>query len=254
MLVFAYFGLVSHIDWAHHTGSKRIEERDKARVAGTTGLALALNGLPLKAIEYMNRNDLIKIGSYLRKDGVWKVIHAPGGDIPEEFMYDFLVKSTETEPYLWPVREHDVFAPKWGREGEKQNPEELCKLATDCLTHNPVNLAYKAAGNHSAMASPWMLSPHILDWSCEMNIDGNTWKQAAKNKNGSLILSKMALYKISEDNSRLRELLRRVMEEFHQDDPYNTPFDEWLEHIEKVIGCELAKELRDSRLAAELEG
>ncbi len=140
--VFAYFGLVSHIDWIYFEAPNRIRERGKAKFAGIVAAGEALGGLNSNAIDLIARRDVLEIGAQLRQDSVWRVIHAPGGDVPEEFMYEFLVKSLETEPYLWPVREHDVF--------EWPESEKLCTLATDCLIHQPVNLARKAAGTHSA--------------------------------------------------------------------------------------------------------
>ncbi len=140
--IFAYLGLVTHVNWVYHEATNRIRERGKAKFAGIEVAGAALRGLNSTAIDLIARHDTLKIGAYLSRDSVLRVIHAPGGDIPEEFMYEFLVKSLETEPYLWPVREHDVF--DWPKS------EEMCERITDCLIYEPVNLARKAAGNHAA--------------------------------------------------------------------------------------------------------
>jgi len=136
------FGLVSYTNWIYHEATNRIRERGKAKFAGIEAAGTALKGLNSTAIDLIARHDALKIGAYLSKDSVLRVIHAPGGDIPEDYMYEFLVKSLETEPYLWPVRDHDVF--DWPKS------EKMCERITDCLIYEPVKLARKAAGSHSA--------------------------------------------------------------------------------------------------------
>jgi hypothetical protein len=122
--------------------SVRLGEFNKAKAAGAMTIAFAIQGLTSKQTDIVARHDVIALYGIMGEEGLVWNIRAPGGDLPYEFMKDFLRKSKETEPYLWPVRKHDVF--DWS------NSEELCKIATDLLVYNSRDWAVKAAGPYSA--------------------------------------------------------------------------------------------------------
>lgn len=141
-IVFGAAGALTGWNWIAYNASYRIRELSRARVAGSYLLSTGLHGLTIKQTDLVARHDVIEIAGILGPDGVVWNIKAPGGDIPWDFMADFLRKSRETEPYLWPVRKHDEMG--W------QDSEHLCTLSTDLLIHSPEGWAEKAAGPYSA--------------------------------------------------------------------------------------------------------
>lgn len=143
MLIAAIFGIAgaaTAVNWAAHNFGVRIREINKARVEGVYSYALALHGLTTRQTELVARHDVIEILGIVGTDDVLWNIRAPGGDIPLEFMVDFLVKSQETAPYLWSIRKHD--------EMEWQNSEELCTTATDLIKSK--GWAERASGPYAA--------------------------------------------------------------------------------------------------------
>jgi hypothetical protein len=140
--IFLFFGIASTINLVAFVSAARIRELNRARVAGVHDLAIALKGLTPKQTDMVARHDVIEIAGILGNDSLEWTIHAPGGDIPWEFMVDFLRKSQETEPYLWPIRKHD--------ELDWQDSENQCTIATNLLIHSREGWAEKAAGPYSA--------------------------------------------------------------------------------------------------------
>ena len=94
----------------------------------------------MQQTELVSRHDIVAISGLIGSEGVEWTIRAPGGDIPWDFMSDFLDKSKETNPYLWPVRKHD--------EMDWQNSEHLCSLATDLIKAQ--GWAEKSSGPYAA--------------------------------------------------------------------------------------------------------
>lgn len=142
VLIFIFFGIMSAANLISFVSAIRIREMGRARIAAPEALALALKGLTPAQTDMVARHDVIEIAGILNNDGIIWNIKAPGGDIPWEFMGDFLRKSQETEPYLWPIRQHD--------ELDWQDSEHLCTISTNLLIHSPEGWAEKAAGPYSA--------------------------------------------------------------------------------------------------------
>jgi hypothetical protein len=139
-VIFGVAGAATALNWLSHMTSIRIKEINKARVEGSRALAFAIQGLTMQQTELVARHDIVAISGLIGNEGIEWTIRAPGGDIPWGFMSDFLDKSKETNPYLWPVRKHDEL--NW------QNSEHLCSLATDLIKSQ--GWAERASGPYAA--------------------------------------------------------------------------------------------------------
>ena len=124
-VIFGAAGALTGWNWIAHNASYRISALSKARVQGSYVLAVALQGLTIKQTDLVARHDVVGISGIVGDKEVEWTIRAPGGDIPWGFMADFLEKSIETDPYLWPVRKHDELG--W------PDSENLCTITTDLI-------------------------------------------------------------------------------------------------------------------------
>lgn len=140
-VVFLSSGFLNMINWQRHENARRVKAMSLAKTAGQTAMGHAFKGLPYKAIDMIARHDATEIRAILGNNDefVW-VISAPGGDIPWLFMAEFLERSLETFPYLFPVRNHHEF--DW------PNSEELCTIATNFIKWK--GWAKPAVGNRAA--------------------------------------------------------------------------------------------------------
>jgi len=139
-VIFGSAGVVMLVNWMVHEYSLRLRDVNKAKTEGTTTIAYALKGLTMQQTDIVARHDMVTIAGLVGSDGVQWVIKAPGGDIPWRFMVDFLVKTQETNPYLFPIRRHDEF--DW------PNSEQLCTLATNLI--KSCGWAERASGPYAA--------------------------------------------------------------------------------------------------------
>ena len=138
--IFGVAGAVTALNLLAHMASIRIKEINRARVEGSRALAFAIQGLTMQQTELVARHDIVAISGLIGSEGVEWTIRAPGGDIPWDFMSDFLNKSQETKPYLFPIRRHD--------ELDWRNSEQLCSLATDLIKAQ--GWAERASGPYAA--------------------------------------------------------------------------------------------------------
>ena len=139
-MIFGLSGVVTASNWVMYMAGLRIREINKARIEGAYSLAMALHGLTMRQTELVARHDVIEIGGILGQEDIAWTIRAPGGDLPWEFMEEFLIKSKETQPYLWPIRKHD--------EMDWQNSEQLCTIATNLIRSR--GWAERASGPYAA--------------------------------------------------------------------------------------------------------
>ncbi len=126
-IIFGAAGVVTAWNWITYNAAYRIGELSKARVAGPYLLSVGLSGLSAKQTDLIARHDIVGISGIVGDDDITWTIHAPGGDIPWQFMADFLEKSTETDPYLWPIRKHEEMG--W------PDSENLCTITTNLIKH-----------------------------------------------------------------------------------------------------------------------
>jgi len=141
--IFGLGGVLTAVNWIAYNFGVRLREINKAKIEGMYSLACAFQGLTMRQTELVARHDVTEIAGILGQDEIVWNIRAPGGDIPWDFMADFLSKSTETQPYLWPIRKHD--------DMDWQNSEHLCTIATDLIIHR--DWAKRAAGPYAAKLS-----------------------------------------------------------------------------------------------------
>ena len=138
--IFGVWGTLTALNLLTYWTGLRIKEINKARYEGTTALAYAIKGLTMQQTELVARHDVLAISGILGDDDIIWEIRAPGGDIPWDFMADFLEKSVETQPYLWPVRKHEHLG--W------PNSEHLCAITTDLIKSK--GWAEKSSGPYAA--------------------------------------------------------------------------------------------------------
>ena len=138
--IFGAAGIATALNWVTYMTGVRLKELNKAKVEGIAFAAFALKGLTIQQTELVARHDIIAISGIVGADEIAWTIRAPGGDIPWDFMSEFLEKSKDTAPYLWPVRKHDDLG--W------ENSEYLCTLATDLIKSQ--GWAEKASGPYAA--------------------------------------------------------------------------------------------------------
>jgi hypothetical protein len=136
--IFGTFGVISTLNYLAYLTGIRIREINRARLEGTLPLAMALQGLTPKQTDIVARHDIIELAGMLGSEGIIWNIKAPGGDIPLDFMWEFLEASIDTEPYLFPVRRHT--------EISYLDAENLLKISTDLL---------KATGRAERSSGPY---------------------------------------------------------------------------------------------------
>ena len=161
-MIFIVIAFITTLDWSAHHISARLKDLNYARTSHAIQLATALKGLTIKQTEMVARHDILEISGLIGDEGViaWTV-RAPGGDIPLEFIQDYLEMSLETQPYLWPVREHMEIK----RRYEWRNAEGLAKATTDLFIYT-LGWAEKSAGPYPAKLNrsmDWVLPRFGMD-------------------------------------------------------------------------------------------
>lgn len=145
-IVFAAVFIVTAWDWFMHVRAERLREIEAARAYAAVMVAQAVRGLTGSQVDIVSRYGLIEVEGLLGQNQVLWTIRAPGGNIPLEYLSDFLWQSRQTRPNLWPIRKHDIFSTEefaW-----KCNTEEMSARITDFLVGR--DYAAPASGNNAA--------------------------------------------------------------------------------------------------------
>jgi hypothetical protein len=147
-IVFATAAVITGLDFVLARFADRLSEIDAARTAGATRLASAMRGLTMTQTDFVMRQSAVTVSGLLSDVAPMWVVRGPTVDIPLDFIADFLEKSAESYPYLWPERK----AAEIG-EGEQtwSNARQYCVEATNLIVSN--GWAQRAVGPYAAMAT-----------------------------------------------------------------------------------------------------
>lgn len=145
--VFAFFAIIDSISYMMKLFALRVEDIREAWFRPSAELARELRGLNPEAVSIVGRHDILKIVGMVSESGpLWAIKCPDGKDIPWEFIDEFLRKSQETEPYLWPIREADQIPGNW------PSAARMATSVTDLILHPPTggDWAMPAAGRYAA--------------------------------------------------------------------------------------------------------
>lgn len=108
VILMGMFGLTAFfttLDWLTYRVSLRMRDLGEAHVYPAVMLANAVRDLTVDKTDLIRRYSAVEISALAAEHGpIWNV-QCLTRNVPWEFVVDFLSKSVESDPYLWPVRE-----------------------------------------------------------------------------------------------------------------------------------------------------
>ncbi len=146
-IVFGFFAVIEAVSYMMKIFAMRVEDIREAWYRPPAELARELRGLSSEAVGIVGRHDILKIVGMVSDSGpLWTIKCPDGKDVPWEFIEAFFVKSQETEPYLWPIREADQIPGSW------PNAARLATSVTELILHPPTggDWALPASGRYAA--------------------------------------------------------------------------------------------------------
>jgi hypothetical protein len=113
LIVSGIFALVTVALGVNETARATVQHVKDLRYAWfkpSIDFAHSLRGLPPYGMELVGKFSFLEISGLLGDQGLLWTVRFAGGDVELELIRQFLVMSQETEPFLFPIREHGHFA------------------------------------------------------------------------------------------------------------------------------------------------
>lgn len=103
--ILGFVGIITLGDWIAHNFAERIKEINRARTLGLVLVSNALRDMSPDTAAHVLALDTTYISMIAEETGPVFFVRCLSRDVPFVFVEDFLEKSRESDPFLWPVRE-----------------------------------------------------------------------------------------------------------------------------------------------------
>jgi len=159
-IAFSVVAIVMAVEYIDTAYANHLRNYEMAKVEPSILLLNTLKGCSPSELDYASRFTTWDITGMLGNDGqldyVSWTLHLPGDDIPLELFRLFLLMSTQTEPYLFPISRHDEVVFK-----DYINVEKRLTIITNEIIRR--GWADKSTGPYAARLKPHMTVNKIAD-------------------------------------------------------------------------------------------